>query len=124
MVEDRPANYVSADYYQYGVYDYDSGERFPEGWQLVRRYIRGKILFTFKFGGYNSIIATYDGRHGMCSAELFSSYIEKMVEAEKIAKAKGYDVRHFLNHYFKGNPFAIKKQRIIEHLNAEFNSAH
>ena len=105
LVEDHPAHYVSADYYQYGVYDYDSGERFPEGWQLVRRYKKGKFLITLTRGMYNAITATYDGRHAMCSSEEFKMYIKKMIETEHNLEKAGKDVRGGLNYIFGENPF-------------------
>lgn len=80
LVEDYPSHYVSAKYEQYGVYDYDSGEKLPEGWKSVRRYLKGKFLIVLKSGPYNKITSTYDGRHGMCSNLQFRSYIESMME--------------------------------------------
>lgn len=105
LVEDTPAHYVSADYYQYGVYDYDTGEKLPGGWKLVRRFKTGKMLFILKAGGYNSVNATYDGRHAKCSSDEFKEYIQEMIKAEKWAKEHEYDVRTVLNHFFSKNPF-------------------
>lgn len=39
LVEDYPGNYVSAQYSQYGVYDYDEGTPLPEGFKTLCRYI-------------------------------------------------------------------------------------
>ena len=61
LVEDHPGHYVSANYAQYGVYDYDTGEALPEGHKVVRRYYKGNILIVFKQGPYNGISSTYDG---------------------------------------------------------------
>ena len=66
LVEDIPGHYVSAQYAQYGVYDYETGDPFPDGYQVVCRYIKGKFLIVMKFGPYNRINAIYDGRHNDC----------------------------------------------------------
>ena len=43
-----------------------------------------KLHFSvLKYGLYNAINATYDGRHGMCSHQQFRKYIEEMVKFEK-----------------------------------------
>ncbi|EKA02677.1 serine/threonine protein kinase [Streptococcus sp. GMD4S] len=76
LVEDYPAHYVSAQYAQYGVYDYETAIPLPKGFQTVYRYIRGKFLIVLKNGPYNGINGTYDGRHGDCSASEFRNYIE------------------------------------------------
>ena len=76
LVEDFPGNYVSAECAVYGVYDYDKGNRLPNDFKVVERYLKGKFLITMKIGPYNSITATYDGRHGDCSATEFENYIE------------------------------------------------
>lgn len=80
LVEDRPAHYVSARYAQYGVYDYEIGNPLPKGFKVVERYCtRGKILIVMKYGPYNRINATYDGRHGDCSASEFRTYMENLL---------------------------------------------
>jgi len=119
LVEDIPGHYVSSDYYQYGVYDYDTGEKFPEGWKLVRRYKRGKMLIMLKAVGYNKVTAVYDGRHAECSQEKLKEYIQEMIKAEKWAKEKHYDTASVLNRFFKMNPFDEKhhKHNDIDELN-------
>ena len=79
LVEDYPAHYVSAQYAQYGVYDYETDNPLPKGSQTVYRYIRGKFLIVMKNGPYNGISGTYDGRHGNCSASEFRDYIEHLL---------------------------------------------
>lgn len=79
LVEDYPAHYVSAQYAQYGVYDYETGNPLPKGSQTVYRYIRGKFLIVMQNGPYNRINGTYDGRHGNCSASEFRDYIEHLL---------------------------------------------
>lgn len=79
LVEDYPAHYVSAQYAQYGVYDYETAIPLPKGFQTVYRYIRGKFLIVLKNGPYNGINGTYDGRHGDCSASEFRNYIEGLL---------------------------------------------
>ena len=105
LVEDKPSHYVSAQAAQYGVYDYESGKPLPKGFKLVRRYLSGKILVVLKYGLYNAINATYDGRHGMCSPQQFRKYIEEMVKFEKKAYEEGLDAERVLNHFFHKNPF-------------------
>ena len=87
VVEDRPAHYVSADYAQYGVYDYDSGEKLPEGYKVLSRQLKGSFMIVPKQGGYNGIPVTYDGRHDkMTSIELYR-YVEGLMngkEAERV----------------------------------------
>ena len=81
LVEDRPGHYVSAQFVNYGVYDYDEGNPLPAGYQEVYRYYRGKFLIVMKTGPYNSMRATYDGRHGDCSANEFRDYIVKLINS-------------------------------------------
>lgn len=79
LVEDVPAHYVSAQFVQYGVYDYDTGVPLPDGYRVVYRYTKGKFLITMKAGPYNMISATYDGRHGGCSCGEFREYISGLI---------------------------------------------
>lgn len=79
LVEDIPGNYVSAQYAQYGVYDYDTGIPLPKDYETVRRYNKGRLLIVMKNGPYNSIIGTYDGRHGDCSIDEFRKYINTLL---------------------------------------------
>ena len=121
LVEDVPAHYVDAKYAQYGVYDYDTGEVFPEGYKEVRRYINGKFLIVLKFGPYNHISGTYDSRHNLCSNNKFRTYIEelrhKYMEIYMVAKSDerfkdvdGYELeRKILGlKLFDRNPFNKK----------------
>lgn len=80
LVEDYPAHYVSSQYVQYGVYDYDSGEALPKGYRVIYRYIEGRFLVVMKNGPYNHIAGTYDGRHGKFSIDGFRDYVEKLIE--------------------------------------------
>lgn len=79
-MEDYPAHYVSSQYVQYGVYDYDSGEALPKGYRVIYRYIEGKFLVVMKNGPYNHIDGTYDGRHGKFSIDGFRDYVENLME--------------------------------------------
>ena len=118
LVEDIPGHYVSAQYAQYGVYDYETGDPFPDGYQVVCRYIKGKFLIVMKFGPYNRINATYDGRHNDCEVDIFRSYIEELIEKylkiydlakqhPKMESLKDKDIEHrILNlEEFSRNPF-------------------
>lgn len=97
LVEDYPAHYVSAQYSQYGVYDYDSGEQLPEGYKVVYRYNKGKFLFVLKSGPYNGITGTYDGRHGRYSNQDFREYICDLMNSKngysKDFKAEGISLK-------------------------------
>lgn len=114
LVEDYPGNYVSAEYAQYGVYDYDKGDKLPEGFKIVYRYLKGKFLIVLKFGPYNNIQSTYDGRHGDCSNDMFREYIEELISIVEKAKEEGYPQEEILNStYFSKNPFK-EKESIID----------
>ncbi len=106
LVEDYPGHYVSAEYAQYGVYDYDSGEKLPSNYKVVSRYLNGKLLIVLKNGPYNRISSTYDGRHGMCSNTEFRDYISKLIELVECLKLEGIDEKQILNStYIRRNPF-------------------
>lgn len=66
LVEDHPNHYVSAKDAVYGVYDYDSGEELPDGYNIVDRFYKGNFLIVPKHGIYNSINSTYMGMHHHC----------------------------------------------------------
>lgn len=91
LVEDYPANYVSAKDFIYGVYDYDSGRRLPKESKLVHRYYKGVFLFVPKYGSYNSISSTYDGRHGKLTNEQFRGYIQSLITKVSMMTKKGID---------------------------------
>ena len=81
VVEDFPGHYTSAKDAIYGVYDYDSGEKLPDGFKIVNRCIHEKLLITMKMGPYNYILSTYDGRHANCSTDVFFTYISTLSSA-------------------------------------------
>lgn len=116
LVEDYPGSYVSARYHQYGVYDYDTGEKLPKGYKVVHRYLRGKLLIVFKRGPYNSITATYDGRHGRFTNEEFRKYIEKMIECEQYAISNKLDPKRLLNKAFHKNPLEPVEKEVTEYI--------
>lgn len=114
FVEDVPGHYVSAQYAQYGVYDYDTGELLPEGYKVVVRYYRGNILVVFKWGPYNGIPSTYDGRHSMVGYQAFSEYIETLVNAYNKLVERGCDPELIQNlPKFGQNPFEHKHKKEI-----------
>lgn len=103
LVEDTPAHYVEPTYFQYGGYDYDKGNKYPDGYRLVSRYTGGKILFVLKNGPYNHINSTYDARHNLCSCEDFRDYISSLI---KKSYDYGNDQNSFYNSKFANfNPF-------------------
>lgn len=91
LVEDTPGHYVPSTYVEYGVYDYDKGDKYPVGYKHVYRYCKGKFLIVLKNGPYNGIQRTYDGRHGYCSNEEMRDYVEKLSSALDKLKQEGYD---------------------------------
>lgn len=101
LVEDIPGNYVSAQYAQYGVYDYDTGIPLPKEYETVHRYNKGRLLIVMKDGPYNNIIGTYDGRHGDCSIDQFRIYINTLLS-------------QYLNCYY-----SIKKNSLLNDLSEE-----
>lgn len=91
LVEDYPGHYVSARYAQYGVYDYDTGEKLPAEYKVVIRYLRGKFLIAEKAGPYNHMSATYDARHNMCDTKKFRAYIDMLSKTVNELKKEGYE---------------------------------
>lgn len=111
LVEDKsnPVHYVSAADAQYGVYDYDSGDKLPDGYKVVYRYTTGKFLMVLKNGPYNQISGTYDGRHGMCNECEFRKYIESLADVTERLEQQGYKKEEILRlKYFDINPFEKK----------------
>ena len=104
LVEDTPGHYVSAQNAPYKVYDYDSGEKLPEGFRVVMRYLRGKFLITEKYGPYNGITGVYDARHNMCETWKFREYISKLLTVTNAVKQLGIEEDQVL-HQFNANPF-------------------
>ncbi len=115
LIEDYPGNYVSAQYSQYGVYDYDEGTPLPEGFKTLCRYLRGKFLFVLKGGPYNHINGTYDGRHGQCTSDKFRKYIERLIDITQVAVLKGFSEEKVLrSRIFDKNPFVFEEERTID----------
>lgn len=123
LVEDYPGHYVSAKYEQYGVYDYDTGEVLPDGYEVVYRYLRGSFLIVMKQGPYNGISSTYDGRHADCSPDKFREYIKSLIDkyhkflklAKKRGELQGLSDEEIQNRIlrlaeFDDNPFEIEKK--------------
>ena len=52
----------------------------PKGSRLVLRYFRGAFLIVAKGSLYNSISATYDGRHNKMSDPQFRDYMANLIE--------------------------------------------
>jgi len=112
LIEDYPGNYVSAQYSQYGVYDYDEGTPLPEGFKTLCRYLRGKFLFVLKGGPYNHINGTYDGRHGQCTSDEFRKYIERLIDITQVAVSKGFPEEKVLrSRIFDKNPFVFEEEK-------------
>ena len=68
LVEDVPGHYVSADDAIYGVYNYDTGEKLPDGYRIVTRMNYGNLLIVSKAGAYNQTLPD-DGRQSHFSDE-------------------------------------------------------
>ena len=126
LVEDTPAHYVSAQYAQYKVSDYESGVHLPEGFQTVYRYTKGKFLIVMKNGPYNGIAETYDGRHGECTTVQFREYIDNLVnlysktyhdvkERDGLKDLSDNEIEHMIlnSKKFTYNPF---NHRTLKHM--------
>ncbi len=120
LVEDTKAHYVFAEYVQYGVYDYESGDRFPQGYKAVYRYINGKFLIVPKHGFYNSIISVTDGRHGDTSSFDFRLYMESIIRAADEKGGSREEIIRLLNKIFNQNPF--KREEIEGKINSKIIS--
>lgn len=106
LVEDTPGHYVSAENAVYGVYDYDTGERLPEGFRHVHRYVRGKFLIVQKTGPYNRMPHTYDGRHRYMSNDELKKYIKCLSGTLKHYTSKGYSEETILrNEAYNQTPY-------------------
>ena len=106
LVEDYPAHYVYTEDWVYGVYDYDTGERFPDGAKVVERYTHGNFLFVPKGCFYNSITEVSDGRHSYCDEETFYKYYSKMRENYNSIKDDEENISKLRQHYAQ-NPFHL-----------------
>lgn len=78
VVEDAPGHYVPGDDAQYGVYNYDTGEKLPKGSKKLFRQLKGSFMIVPKSGNYNGITSTYDGRHDKMSAIELFRYVEDL----------------------------------------------
>lgn len=117
LVEDVPGHYVSSQYAQYGVYDYDTGKFLPEGYKVVDRYYKGNILVVFKQGPYNGIPSTYDGRQSMVDYQTFSKHMEDLVNTYNSLVKRGYEPDSILNaSMFGRNPYLPKKEENVTDL--------
>lgn len=117
LVELRPGYYKYIKDADYGVYDYDTGEKLPDGWRWVRRHLEGAFLIVMKTGYYNGISATYDGRHGQCSNFEFRKYIESLEKVADALKDKGEtleQIEYALDKYCSDNPFEDKEAKEAE----------
>lgn len=92
------------------MYDYDTGNPLPDGWKEVRRCMGGKFLICPKYGPYNGIRATYDGRNTQCDSDLFRAYVVQLIDVCKICKQKRFDEEKVLNSLFSTNQFAEPKE--------------
>lgn len=110
LVEDYPGHYVNADNVVYGVYDYDTGEKLPEGYKHVYRYCTGRFLVVLKDSPYNQMPGTYDGRHALCTSVEFKDYITKLKDTydRLIAEGASNDAIVY-NRTFNQNPFECRK---------------
>jgi serine/threonine protein kinase len=120
LVEDIPGHYVSDIDAIYGVYDYESGKKLPEGWRRVSRFTSGKFLILPKLGPYNQTNNTYDGRHNNCTKDELRSYIEacckQLLSIEKLGKNRFELIRKGL---FNKNPFENNDMNTVPFLTEE-----
>lgn len=132
LIEDHPGHYVDAKDSVYGVYDYDTGEPLPPESKVIFRYTKGRLLFVMKYGHYNHLSVTYDGRHGKFnSTAAFRQYVDYLAEnyslyysaIERAAKEANTPIREidhwiFQHDIFRYNPFQSKKELDAEYIKA------
>ncbi len=72
------------DYYPYYIMenssDYKDNYPITEFSRQVTRWFRGSFVILCKASVYNSIPATYDGRHNKMTTDEFREYIQSMVD--------------------------------------------
>ena len=131
LVEDKPGHYVSDKDSIYGVYDYDTGERLPEGYRNVIRYLTGAFLIVLKGSPYNGIPSTYDGRHGQCDRETFRQYMDclrhmyhKLVDCgiseEAVLNSKNFGLNPFEEKQENIPKPPFQKKQLNEYIKANF----
>lgn len=103
LVEDHPNHYVSAKDAVYGVYDYDSGEKLPDGYNIVDRFYKGNFLIVPKHGIYNSINSTYMGMHHDMPFPTFNNLIHTLISIYKKADEFGYNTITCIDNYLRKN---------------------
>ena len=103
LVEDHPNHYVSAKDAVYGVYDYDSGEELPDGYNIVDRFYKGNFLIVPKHGIYNSINSTYMGMHHDMPFLTFNNLIHTLISIYKKADERGYNAVTYIDNYLRKN---------------------
>lgn len=103
LVEDHPNHYVSAKDAVYGVYDYDSGEELPDGYNIVDRFYKGNFLIVPKHGIYNSINSTYMGMHHDMPFPTFNNLIHTLISIYKKADECGYNAVTYIDNYLRKN---------------------
>lgn len=82
VVEDFSGHYVPNDNWVYRVDDYDSGVALPSGAREVCRLLSGNLLISSKYGPYNQMGSTDDGRHCQCTHTQFREYIDWLAKYE------------------------------------------
>lgn len=103
LVEDHPNHYVFAKDAVYGVYDYDSGEELPDGYNIVDRFYKGNFLIVPKHGIYNSINSTYMGMHHDMPFPTFNNLIHTLISIYKKADERGYNAVTYIDNYLRKN---------------------
>lgn len=105
----------------YGKYAYDSDEDLPQDTIIVERYLKGKFLFVFKMYGYNSIGATYDGRHNYATPEEFREYMEIIASTQRMYRQVDSNLRETLDKFYSINIFNPTKKNEINKVYANTN---
>lgn len=101
LVEDTPGHYIKPDNFVYGVYDYDLGNRLPSTARYINRIFKGELLIVLKTSFYNSLPATYDGRHGQCSPSQFREYIGHIKEVVSNPNSSQHDIHEAIGMLYK-----------------------
>lgn len=123
LTEISPGEYGNWILGNYGKYA--NGERLPNGYRTIHRYLRGAFVFFPKSSIYNHTSATYDGRHNDTDSARFRMLIKTMRETFNNSP-KIYDEKFNINTNKKllQNPTDIPSKKDTDDLNDHINKKY
>lgn len=86
LVEDYPAQYVYVNNPIYGVYDYEKGNKFPDGYKIVDRYFDGNFLFYLKAHTDDNIFDSTLLKTNQNPFRIFRECVEKKMKGDDISQ--------------------------------------